>query len=192
LSHARRCSTHRQTVREDGSGSVSVQMVAQVSAVEQRPVATERVSRHMTNRMRARLPLHLLLPPHTGFPMSAHLSRLRLFQRHLRSMVWVGVWIWDWIHSHTPPCTRSHSSRHPPFTHYPCPPRSLVCGGQPSPHKPRLVVSHSTCPPLSSSPRAQLCIRYCSNKQQRGPPTTGSISMNIFGRENRDHIAHRQ
>jgi hypothetical protein len=27
-----------------------------------------------------------------------------------------------------------------------------VCGGQPSPHKPRLVVSHSTCPPLSSSP----------------------------------------
>jgi hypothetical protein len=32
--------------------------------------------------------------------------------------------------------------------------RSLVCGGQPSPHKPRLVVSHSTCPPLSSSPHA--------------------------------------
>jgi hypothetical protein len=29
-----------------------------------------------------------------------------------------------------------------------------VCGGQPSPHKPRLVVSHSTCPPLSSSPHA--------------------------------------
>jgi len=26
--------------------------------------------------------------------------------------------------------------------------------GQPSPHKPRLVVSHSTCPPLSSSPHA--------------------------------------
>jgi len=36
----------------------------------------------------------------------------------------------------------------------PFPPRSLVCGGQPSPHKPRLVVSHSTCPPLSSSPHA--------------------------------------
>jgi hypothetical protein len=33
-------------------------------------------------------------------------------------------------------------------------PRSLVCGGQISPHKPRLVVSHSTCPPLSSSPHA--------------------------------------
>jgi hypothetical protein len=30
-------------------------------------------------------------PPHTGFPMSAHLSRLRLFQRHLRSLVWVWV-----------------------------------------------------------------------------------------------------
>jgi hypothetical protein len=44
------------------------------------------------------------------------------------------------------------SSRHPPFTHYPFPPRSLVCGGQTSPHKPPLVMSHSTCPPLSSSP----------------------------------------
>ncbi len=86
--------------------------------------------------------------------MSANLSRLRLFQRHLRSLVWVGVWVWDWIHSHTPPRTRSPSSRPPPFTHYPFPPRSLVCGGQPSPHKPRLVVSHSTCPPLSSSPHA--------------------------------------
>jgi hypothetical protein len=31
---------------------------------------------------------------------------------------------------------------------------SIVCGGQPSPHEPRLVVSHSTCPPLSSSPHA--------------------------------------
>jgi hypothetical protein len=29
-----------------------------------------------------------------------------------------------------------------------------MCGGQPSPHKPRLVVSHSTCPLLSSSPHA--------------------------------------
>jgi hypothetical protein len=29
-----------------------------------------------------------------------------------------------------------------------------VCGDQPSPHKPRLVVSHSTCPPLSSSTHA--------------------------------------
>jgi hypothetical protein len=86
--------------------------------------------------------------------MSAHLSRLRLFQRHLRSLVWDWVWVWDWIHSHTPPRTRSPSSRHPPFTHYPFPLRSLVCGGQPSPHTPRLVVSHSTCPPLSSSPHA--------------------------------------
>jgi hypothetical protein len=55
---------------------------------------------------------------------------------------------------HTPPRTRSPSSRHPPFTHYPFPLRSLVCGGQPRSHKSRLVVSHSTCPPLSSSPHA--------------------------------------
>jgi hypothetical protein len=84
--------------------------------------------------------------------MSARLStRLRLLQRHLRSLVWVWVWVWYWVHWHPAPRTRSPSSRHPPFTHYPFPPRSLVYGGQTSPHKPRLVVSHSTCPPLSSS-----------------------------------------
>ena len=86
--------------------------------------------------------------------MSAHLSRLRLFQLHLRSLFWVWVWVWDWIHWHTSPRTRSPSSLHPPFTHYSFSPRSLVCGGQTSPHKPRLVVSHSTCSPRSSSPHA--------------------------------------
>jgi hypothetical protein len=59
-------------------------------------------------------------PPHTGFPMSAHLSRLRLFQRHLRSLVWVWAWVWDWVH--TSPRTllpRSPSSRHPfPRVHW--------------------------------------------------------------------------
>jgi hypothetical protein len=106
--------------------------------------------------------------------MSAHLSRLHHFQRHLRILVWVWVWVWDWIHWHTSPRTRSPSSRHPPFTLYPFSPRSLVCGGQTSPHKPRLVLSHSTCSPLSSSPhalllppRAQICIRYCSSQQQQ-------------------------
>ena len=33
-------------------------------------------------------------------------------------------------------------------------PRSLVCDGQTSPHRPRLVVSRCTCPPLSPSPHA--------------------------------------
>jgi hypothetical protein len=35
-------------------------------------------------------------------------------------------------------------------------------------HTPRLVVSHSTCPPLSMypPPRAHLCFRYCNNKEQ--------------------------
>ena len=84
---------------------------------------------------------------------------VRLFQRHLRSLVWVWVWVWDWIHSHTSPRTRSPSSRHPPFTHYPYPSRSLLaCGGQPSPHKARLVVSHSTCSPRSSSPHAHILV----------------------------------
>ena len=35
-----------------------------------------------------------------------------------------------------------------------CPPHSLVRDGQTSPHRPRLVVSRSTCPPLSPSPPA--------------------------------------
>jgi hypothetical protein len=39
-------------------------------------------------------------------------------------------------------------------TQSPYPPRSLVRDGQTHPHRPRLVVSHSTCPPLSSSPHA--------------------------------------
>jgi hypothetical protein len=69
-------------------------------------------------------------------------------------------------YTYSSPRTRSPSSRHPPFTLYPFPPRSLVCGGQTSPHKPRLVVSHSTCPSIYIllPPRAQLCIRYCRNK----------------------------
>jgi hypothetical protein len=42
-----------------------------------------------------------------------------------------------------------------------------VRDGQTSSHWPRLVVSRSTCPPLSTPPppaREQLCNRYCSNK----------------------------
>jgi len=42
---------------------------------------------------------------------------------------------------------------------------SLVRDERTHPHRPRLVVSHSTCPTLSSSPpREQLCNRSCSNK----------------------------
>jgi hypothetical protein len=81
-----------------------------------------------------------------------------------------------------PPCVKVPGSSRVPS------PRSLVCGGQTSPHNPRLVVSHSTCSPLSlphahnfvlgtavinnnnlSStiplpPGKQLYNRYCSNK----------------------------
>ena len=43
---------------------------------------------------------------------------------------------------------------------------SLVCDGQTSPHRPRLVVSRSTCPQISlPSPRKQLCTRSCSNNK---------------------------
>jgi len=66
------------------------------------------------------------------------------------------TWVWDWIHCETLAHFSSHAlpffsppSFHTLFLF----PRSLVCGGQPSPHKPRLVVSHSTYPPQSSSTR---------------------------------------
>jgi hypothetical protein len=51
-----------------------------------------------------------------------------------------------------------HAPSHAPlfscsfFTQYPSPPRSLVRDGQTSPHRPRLVVSRNTCPPLSPPP----------------------------------------
>jgi hypothetical protein len=60
-------------------------------------------------------------------------------------------------HSSTPNArflSHSPSAPPPPFTQSPYPPRSLVRAGQTHPHRPRLVVSHSTCPPLSSSPHA--------------------------------------
>ena len=41
-----------------------------------------------------------------------------------------------------------------PFTQHPCPSRALVRDGHTSPHMPRLVVPHGTCPPLSPSPHA--------------------------------------
>jgi hypothetical protein len=50
--------------------------------------------------------------------------------------------------------SRSPSPPPPSFTQSLSPPRSLVRDGQTSPHRPRLVVSRSTCPPLSPSPHA--------------------------------------
>jgi hypothetical protein len=50
--------------------------------------------------------------------------------------------------------SRSPSPPPPSFTQSLSLPRSLVRDGQTSPHRPRLVVSHSTCPPLSPSPHA--------------------------------------
>jgi len=61
-----------------------------------------------------------------------------------------GLW-----HSGSPSArslSRSPSSPPPSFTQSPFPPRSLVRDGQTNPHRPRLVFSRSTCPPLSLSP----------------------------------------
>jgi hypothetical protein len=46
-------------------------------------------------------------PPHTGFPMIEHLSRLHLFQQHLWNLVRVWFWVWDWVH--TSPHTLLHT-----------------------------------------------------------------------------------
>jgi hypothetical protein len=62
-----------------------------------------------------------------------------------------------WHSSHSPSTrslSRFPSSPPPSFTQSPFPPCSLVRGGQTSPHRPRLVASRSTCPPLSPSPHA--------------------------------------
>ena len=68
-----------------------------------------------------------------------------------------GMW-----HSSSPSArslSRAPSSPPPSFTQSPSPPRSLVRDGQTSPHRPRLVVSRSTCPPLSPSPHANSFIK---------------------------------
>jgi hypothetical protein len=67
-----------------------------------------------------------------------------------------GLW-----HSSSPSARSLSRSRSPPppsFTLSPPPPRSLVRDGQTSPHRPRLVVSRSTCPSLSPSPHANSVI----------------------------------
>jgi hypothetical protein len=61
-----------------------------------------------------------------------------------------GLW-----HSSNPHARSLSHSSSPSFFHtISLSPRSLVRDGQTSPHRPRLVVSRSTCPPLSSAPHA--------------------------------------
>ena len=102
--------------------------------------------------------------------------------------------------------SRSPSSPLPSFTQSPSPPRSLMRDGQTSPHRPRLVVSRSTCLPLSPSPHANSfvigpavinthtlcqCNRYCSYKQQQRTDfrsgyregSSESVSFRPFPRE---------
>jgi hypothetical protein len=83
----------------------------------------------------------------------------------LGSCLGLGLGLGSHFSSHAPSCSPlPPSSRHPPFTQYPFPSRSLVRDGQTSPHMPQLVVPHSTCPSLSPSPpRTQLHNRSCSN-----------------------------
>ena len=87
--------------------------------------------------------------PVTGFPMSAHLGYYASFSGICESGPGFG------IGSQLPPCTllpHSPSSRHPPFTQSPA---FTSVGGQPSPHKPRLVVSQHMSSTILLPPRAQ-------------------------------------
>ena len=58
-------------------------------------------------------------------------------------------------------------------------PRHYVCGGQTSPHKPQLVVSHSTCPPRSSSPHAHSFVSVTAviNNNNRNTHNLDSASV---------------
>ena len=57
------------------------------------------------------------------------------------------------------------------------PPRSPVRDGQTSPHKPRLVVSHSTCPPPSPSPLANSFIIGTAVTINNRVSTTGGLQV---------------
>ena len=115
--------------------------------------------------MRARLPLNILLL-HTQVSRGAHTYRgYASFSDICGACYGFGPGFEIGFTLLTRSFTRPSSSRHPPFTQYPFPSRSLVRDGHTSPHMPRLVVPRSTCPSLSpSSPRSQLCNRSCSNK----------------------------
>jgi hypothetical protein len=104
--------------------------------------------------------------------MSAHLSRPRLFQRHLRCLFWVWVWVWDWFTLLLARSfTRSSSSCHPPFTQYPVPSRSLVRAGQTSPqstHASARRTSRYMSFTVPLPPPHTAYNRSCSNKHNTG------------------------
>ena len=105
--------------------------------------------------MRARLPLHILLL-HSQVSRRAHTYRVYDSFCEICG-AWFGFGSGFGIGFTlllTSSFTRSSPSGRPPFTQYPSPSCSLVRDGQTHPHRPRLVVSHSTCPPPSSSPHA--------------------------------------
>jgi hypothetical protein len=118
------------------------------------------------SRMRVRLPLHILLL-HTQVSRWAHTYRgYASFSDICGFGSGFGIGFTLLL---ARSFTLSSSSCHPPFTQYPVPSRSLVCDGQTSPHMPRFVVPHSTCPSLFPfPPRTQLYNRSCSNKHNMG------------------------
>ena len=76
--------------------------------------------------------------------------------------------------------SRSPSPPPPSFTQSPSPPRSLMRDGQTSPHSPRLVVSRSTCPPLSPSPHANSFIIVTAVINTRTPRCYQNPSLAYF------------
>jgi hypothetical protein len=97
------------------------------------------------------------------------------------------------------PSRASPSSPPPSFTQSPSPPRSLVRDGQTGQHKPRLVVSRITCPPLSPSPQANsfvTCTAVINKHTPRPtppthrPPFRASSSVEYFNTPPRTHKNH--
>ena len=74
------------------------------------------------------------------------------------------------------------------FTHTLTP--AFTSDGQTSPHRPRLVVSRSTCPPLFPPPREQLCNRYCSKKHTQSLVAVSSTCTQALRHNNREGPHH--
>jgi hypothetical protein len=67
---------------------------------------------------------------------------------------WLGLHQTPWSFGFNSQMRGTKENRDTPCVKVPGSSRAPVCDGQTSPHRPRIVVSRSTCPPLSPSPLA--------------------------------------
>jgi hypothetical protein len=84
----------------------------------------------------------------------------------------------------------SPPSFHTCTTRYSFSPCSLVCGGQTSPHRSRIVESHSTCSPQSPSPHVHSFVLGTvvinnNNKHTLSAPVCQSMGIHLCSRDAR-------